>query len=181
MSVSIKPLSFFLKPKMVFDQIREIFFLTSPRKTFASEVEREEFFKKWTEYYFCYRAEFIYVAVQGPELDPKVLGYLMVEPDSLLALKAFGTHAHYLLFQDLYQEFPAHLHINCHPDSQGLGLGSLLIERGVEDLRQLNIHGLHLITAPTARNVGFYRKNHFTHEEIRTVNNIDYLFMGRNL
>lgn len=181
MSVSIKPLSFFLKPKAVFDQIRDIFFLTSPRKAFASEAEREEFFKKWTEYYFCHRAEFIYVAVEGTELSPKVLGYLMIEPDSTLALKAFGNQPHYVLFQDLYQAYPAHLHINCHPDSQGMGLGGLLINKGVEDLCQLNIEGLHLITAPTARNVSFYRKNLFNHEVLRSVNNIDYLFMGRKL
>lgn len=181
MSVAIKPLSFFLKPKTVFDQIRDIFFLTSPRKSFASEAEREEFFKKWTDYYFCHRPEFIYVAFTGTEFEPKVLGYLMVEPDSLLAMKAFATHAHYVLFEDLYLKYPAHLHINCHPDSQGLGVGSLLIEKGVEDLRHLNIPGFHLITAPTARNVNFYRKNLFNDEVIRTVNNSEYLFMGRNL
>ncbi|MFZ4713402.1 MAG: GNAT family N-acetyltransferase [Bacteriovoracaceae bacterium] len=162
------------------EKIKEIFFLTSSRKLFDSEELKEAFFKKWTSYYFEKRPGFIYVAIENtPELN--VLGYLTIEPDSLLAKDYFKDHAHYLLFEDFYADFTAHLHINCHPDTQGKGVGSALIKRASDDLKHIGFQGLHLITSPTARNVDFYRKNGFTTERTRTLNDINYLFMGKKL
>jgi len=162
------------------EQIKEIFFLTTSRKNFETPEDKEFFFQKWTSHYFEHRPGFIYVALDG-EIEPKVLGYLTIEPDTLGAKNFFLDHSHYLLFEDFYKDFPSHLHINCHPETQGMGIGSALIDKASNDLKDLGLKGLHLITSPTARNVAFYRKNGFLVERTRTFNDVNYLFMGKPL
>lgn len=48
--------------------------------------------------------------------------------------------------------YPAHLHIDLLPEAQGLGLGRLLIETLVGELRRQGVRGLHLVAS--ADNVG---------------------------
>ena len=175
----IKVLSLFPKNSGVFEEIKTIFFLTSPRKSFDSPEIKDAFFKKWVGHYMTQRLDFFYVAYD--EVQKKVLGYLTIEPDSKAVIDRFHNHIHYKAFVDYYAEYPAHLHINCHPETQGKGIGSKLIERASQDLKNLKISGLHLITAPTARNVSFYRKNGFEFEIIKTIDDIDYLLMGKKL
>ena len=85
----------------------------------------------------------------------------------------------YLIFKDLFEDFPVHLHINAHPSTQGQGLGSELIDFLITQIPHLK--GVHLITAPTARNVSFYQKNHFHYSEERTYKDTPLLFLGRRL
>jgi ribosomal protein S18 acetylase RimI-like enzyme len=55
-------------------------------------------------------------------------------------------------------EFPAHLHIDLLERARGLGLGRLLIERLLADLRDRGIRGVHLGVATDNQNaIGFYR------------------------
>lgn len=163
------------------NQIRDIFFLTSPRKTFETEESKEKFFEKWLSYYLDFRPDYFYLALSKGEEQIRVLAYLSVEPDSLKSKNFFADHAHYLLFEDYYEEFSAHLHINAHPLMQGLGLGSMLLTFAEKDLKIKNICGIHLITSPIARNVSFYRKNGYLKEVVRTLNDVEYLFMGKKL
>ncbi len=44
------------------------------------------------------------------------------------------------------QRYPAHLHINLIPPARGRGLGMALIQAYLEQLRALNIQGVHLNT-----------------------------------
>jgi ribosomal protein S18 acetylase RimI-like enzyme len=58
---------------------------------------------------------------------------------------------------DLAQEFPAHLHIDLDDRARGSGLGRVLIERLMTELRERGVIGLHLgvdIDNPNA--IGFY-------------------------
>lgn len=58
---------------------------------------------------------------------------------------------------ELAQEFPAHLHIDLDERARGSGLGRVLIERLIAELRERGVVGLHLgvdIENPNA--IGFY-------------------------
>ncbi|GAA1743799.1 GNAT family N-acetyltransferase [Chryseoglobus frigidaquae] len=66
-------------------------------------------------------------------------------------------HASEVTPASLTDRYPAHLHINLLPRLQGTGLGRLLIERLVAQLRQRGVGGVHLGVSPTnTRAIGFY-------------------------
>lgn len=157
--------------------IREIFFKTSHRKTFKTDNDKEVFYQTWTSYYFKDPNSKIIIKLDE---NNKVKAYLMYTTDSLSACDHFESiNPSYPLFKDLYTDYPAHLHINTHPDTQGLGYGSELINSMIASLSDIN--GVHLITHPTAQNVGFYKKNLFTDSIERKLNGHVYLFLGRRL
>lgn len=69
---------------------------------------------------------------------------------------------HPLKMSQIYSTYPAHLHINIHPDSQRQGLGHLLVDRLLSHLEEKGIKGLHLIVAiNNQKGIGFYRKYGF--------------------
>lgn len=161
------------------DQIKDIFFLTSARKLFISEDEKNDFFKTWTHYYFEAAKEFIFLACPS-EAPHTVAGYLTGCTDSLSAGAYFNTKIKsYDLFADQFAAFPAHLHINCHPKYQGLGIGQKLLEAYFSKLESLNVPGVHAITSAHSRNVDFYRRNGFDTSIERDFNSSRLRFMGR--
>lgn len=69
---------------------------------------------------------------------------------------------HPFKMRQIYKKFPAHLHINIHPDYQRKGLGHILVNRLISHLREEGIGGLHLIVASdNLKGIGFYRKYGF--------------------
>jgi len=151
-----------------FEELKEIFFSSSNTKDFKDANAKENFFYSWCGQYLEKYPDFFYLAFCKDTL----VGYLAGCPDTQ-SLK--GTS----LFSDLYQRYPAHLHINCHENYRGEGIGKLLVEHFKEDLKKKKIIGVHLITAPSARNTNFYRRMGFEHEVERLLdNNAPLLFMG---
>lgn len=63
------------------------------------------------------------------------------------------------LRQTLIRSYPAHLHINLDADFRRAGLGRLLIENYLFDLRRSGVAGVHLFCG--AAPVEFYRRLHF--------------------
>ena len=62
----------------------------------------------------------------------------------------------------IHMKYPAHLHINVHPDAQRQGLGHLLMDRLITHLTELGVPGLHLIVASDNRKgIGFYERYGF--------------------
>ncbi len=58
----------------------------------------------------------------------------------------------------LADRYPAHLHINLLPRLQGVGIGRVLIERLVAQLRARGVAGVHLgVSATNEPAIGFYR------------------------
>lgn len=159
--------------------LKEIFFLSAdPRNVTADAAKNEAFFQKWTAYYLEQRPEWILVAKD----KGKLLAYLMCEPDSRKALSHFEKiNPSYRVFEDQFAKFPAHLHMNAHPEARGRGVGSQLIDHLVEKLKGINAPGVHLITSPSQRNASFYRKNGFTEEVRRDWKGYPLLFMGRKI
>jgi GNAT superfamily N-acetyltransferase len=161
-----------------FKAVREIFFLSSSRQTFAGDEEREKFFATWTEYYFKFCPQMILLDRDGG----KVRGYLMGCADSRAAEEFYRERLKsYALFADLFSRFPAHLHINVHPSGRSQGVGGRLIGRLLEILREQGVKGLHIVTSPESPNAEFYRRNGFDFEEIRAWQKHSLLFMGRKI
>src|SRR5689334_12602876 len=98
------------------EALREIFFRSSARQTFSSAEERASFFENWTGYYFANEPTAIYLAVDSQN---HLMGYLTGCTDSAVALPFFTSKIpSYSLFADQFDRFPAHLHVNCHPDAR---------------------------------------------------------------
>lgn len=159
--------------------IREIFFLSAdPKNVSEDPLKNEAFFERWTGYYLRNSPDWILLAWE----DGKLLGYLMCGVDSQKALAHYQTRiASYGLFADQFEKFPAHLHINCHPDARGKGVGTALVRELCDRLKAQNIPGVHLITSSSQRNAEFYRRNGFDVEVERDWRGHPLLFMGKKL
>lgn len=157
--------------------IKEIFYLSSSIKTFDSEDRKQSFFMKWCGNYLEKYPEFFYLAFSE---DQQLLGYLCGSINSRECLEVLNVPG-MSLFSDCFDEFPAHLHINFHPDARGKGLGTILVNHFIKDCKKLNIGGLHLITSPDAKNVSFYKRLNFIKEIVRFQNEKELLFMGQRL
>jgi GNAT superfamily N-acetyltransferase len=159
--------------------IQHIFFESSLRKKFGNECEKETFLKNWTSYYFENPTNQIWL---WQNENGMTQSYLMGCQDSAAAAKFYETRIlSYLLFQDLFEQFPAHLHINTSPALRGQGVGSKLIRHYLEQLKKIGIKGVHLITSPDAANVDFYKRNGFNYSCLRGWRDSELLFLGQEL
>lgn len=157
----------------ILGQIEEIFFEASSKKTFLSPEKKAAFFKRWCGDYEHYFPEEFFIAMDGP----KVLGYLSGCSDSARAMNELSVPG-FAVFHDLFSAFPAHLHINFHPDARGRGLGSLLVKHYMNYLKLGNVMGVHLVTSPDAQNVSFYERLGFSTVHTREFNEMPLYFMG---
>ena len=157
----------------LWDEVVNIFFESSSVKEFTDEKSKEEFLYKYLGYYKENYPEFFLVAT----FENKVLGYICGSPNSLDDSELLGLLPHFGVFKDLYDDFPAHLHINLARASRGMGVGSKLVQRFESICRG----GVHLITSPTARNKSFYLKNGYNFNDIRVFSGSDLLFMGKSI
>lgn len=157
------------------DEVKEIFYESSTRKDFKDELEKEAFFQKYVGYYLKNYPELCFLA-----LDKKVLGYIVASPQSS-ALELHSLQPHLESFAAHLKKYPAHLHINCHVDSRGKGIGQILVKKVIKELSQQKIIGLHIMTGPDSQNVHFYRKLGFIFETVEKFNSSPILFMGKGL
>lgn len=164
------------KIKKYLQEIREIFFASSSVKTFSSEEKKENFFKKWCGDYKTYYPDEFFLLME----DDRVLGYLSGVMNSSFLIFKIETPG-FLVFEDLFEKFPAHFHINLHPDERGRGAGSILVEYYFDFLRSKKIKGVHIVTSPDAKNIYFYKKLLFSFVDTREYNQRELLFMGRSL
>lgn len=152
-------------------QLEQIFFLTSQKKQFSSRNEKEEFVFQYLSYYLQSPTCLCFVAHH----DHKVLGYVICDEKTEFIFKRFDYYQQVANYVD---SFPVHLHINCHPQAQGMGVGRQLIEHLVMSLKQKGLSGVHIITGSDAENIKFYRKLDFSFEY--SFYNNTLLFMGRS-
>ncbi len=167
---------FELSSAYVQERVKQIFFLSSARKEFGDDSEKEKFFNTWVMPYFNNYKKIFFIAMNEKK---EILGYLSGCMNSTEFIK-YSPHESYKLFSDLFVHYNAHFHINCGPSSRGLGIGTRLINCYIEVLRNYSdVKGVHIITDPKSRNVRFYQANGFSILEQRDLNNYNYLFMGR--
>lgn len=159
----------------ILNEVREIFFESSTKKDFKDEEEKKFFYEKYLGYYLRQYPEFAYIA-----LDQKVLGYIVAAPVSREP-ELDKIQPHLSVFEKYLKKYPAHLHINCHHESRGRGIGSLLIEELEKKLKSLNIVGLHIMTGEDSLNRKFYQKAGFDFEAVESFRDSSILFMGKSL
>ncbi|MEY2987909.1 MAG: hypothetical protein RJB13_1430 [Pseudomonadota bacterium] len=162
----------------VSSQVDLIFFSSSSRQNFKSENERNHFRFKYLDWYRINNADLHFVALNS---HGEVLGYVCGTPDTKKANELFEFHPWFEQLTSHFDSFPAHLHINLAETARGLGIGSLLIETLESSLKSRSVHGVHIVTSPDARNVGFYKKNGYNFETVLQWKNAHLLFMGKQL
>ena len=124
----------------VIEEIKYIFYVSSSVQQFNSEDHKQLFFEKWCGDYITFYSDefFLYL-----DQSNKLLGYISGCHNSQEAIGKLRVPA-FTLFSDLFQNFPAHLHINFHPDARGKGLGSILVNHYENYLNTQNIKGLQI-------------------------------------
>jgi len=165
-----------LEYEKTIEQIKWIFYASSSLKEFSSEERKIAFFKRWCGDYITLFPNQFFIMKE----DQKILGYLSGCNDSSAAENLLEVPG-YILFSDLFSKYPAHFHINFHPDCRGRGLGSKLVDHYCHYLKSLSIPGIHLITSLGAANISFYQRLNFDLEVQRPSNQMTLVFMGRIL
>jgi ribosomal protein S18 acetylase RimI-like enzyme len=150
-----------------------------------TRVEPYLFGLRWCLDYLWHDTENCFVAVD--QHTDQVVGYILGTLDSAAQVRRFNTvmlprirlhlksmrnkTSHDLVFylmirfihqdalDDLFTEYPAHLHINLLPDYQRDGIGGQLLATYEDNLREKNIPGYHLgVAASNQGGISFYRK-----------------------
>lgn len=160
----------------IIEQIKFIFYASSSLKEFSSEERKAAFFKRWCGDYITLFPEQFYIARE----NLSVMGYLSGCQNSEKAMALLEVPG-FSVFSDLFESYPAHFHINFHPDCRGRGLGSGLLTSYCDDLKRDHIQGVHLVTSPGAANISFYQRLKFNHEVQREFNQMALLFMAKLL
>jgi GNAT superfamily N-acetyltransferase len=136
-------------------EVEEIFFLSAARQNFATAQDRQDFLARWTGYYLECEPEGVFLAIAARD---RVAGYLTGCADSRGASRLYRDIPHYSLFEDCFEAYPAHFHVNCHPNFRNRGIGTRLVEAYLTHCARAGLPGVHVVTAPGARNVTFYRR-----------------------
>lgn len=141
------------------EQLSEIFFEASTKKEFKDQKEKDAFFWKYVGFYLSHYPEYVWIAVQEGKVLGYVLGMPFTQDPSLYAIQP-----HLKAFQEHFKSYPAHLHVNCHADARGQGVGKKLVMKLLSQLKDQKVAGLHIMTGPTSDNKIFYQKLGFDYE-----------------
>jgi len=158
------------------DQVREIFFDSSTRKNFKDQVEKDLFEWKYLGFYLHQYPSFCFIA----EFAGKILGYVVGASETWTD-ELIKIQPHLECFKGYFSEYPAHLHINCHADARGKGVGSELMCRIICEFNILFAPGLHIMTGVDSSNREFYRKLGFDFEVLENFNGHPIVLMGKKL
>ena len=171
-------LSALADPAPALAALERIFFESASRTEFASADERSAFFARWTSFYLERCRDDVWF---WREPDGILSAYLTGCRDSAGAAPLYQSLPAYALFESSFVAFPAHLHVNCRGDRRNLGIGGRLIDVFAEECRRAGLTGVHVVTAPEARNVRFYQRAGFTERVLRAFSGRPLLLLGRRL
>ena len=156
----------------------EIFFLSAATQQFDDIEKRQAYLERWTGYYRDCEPQRIYVAILP---GGHVAGYLTGCMDSSAAERLYRDIPYYSLFEDQFGKFPAHLHINIHPQWRSRGFGSRLVTAFAEDCAAAELAGVHIVTGAGLPNVKFYTDCGFATAVQRRWRRRELLFLGKSL
>ena len=148
------------------EKIREIFFLTSDLGDNFKKQDRECFFHTWAGWYLD--------SLPGETLlvrntECEIVGYLAGCLDSNAAFPLYRHIFYFRAFSPWYAKYPAHFHVNCHPDFQGYGFGASLVQAFIAYVMEKGRNGVHLVTGEKARNRSFYERLKFSEKVCLTI------------
>ena len=158
--------------------VEEIFFLSAASRDFATPDQQRKFLNRWTGYYRECEPENIFLAISP---RGRVAGYLTGCVDSRGAARLYRDIPYFGLFEDYFEAYPAHFHINCHPRFRNLGIGTRLVETYLECCARDGLPGVHVVTAAAARNVAFYRRCGFDVSANRRWRGEELMFLAARL
>lgn len=159
------------------NDIDAIFFGASATQDFADQSERDRFRERWLGRYLVNDRSWFYVALSGP----RAVGYLAGCIEDPARTARFADIWYFAELADLTQRYPAHLHINLHPDYRNAGLGGRLIEAFVADAAAAGAQGMHVVTGARSRNRSFYRRMGFLPLRELARGEQGIVFLGRQL
>lgn len=134
-------------------------------------------------YYFGTRPDLFLVAhcrpVSGPAED--VVGYICGVPDTRNHRELYRYASHISVFDDLYDQFPAHFHLNIAPGHRRRGYGTGLVRSMEMRVRtRWAVPGVHLLTGEGSQAVQFYQRHGYSRTVPRDVGDGSrILFMGK--
>jgi GNAT superfamily N-acetyltransferase len=169
-----------LEPEDI-EEVKKIFYESSTVKEFKDQETKNQFEWKYLGWYLKNFPELFFIASTSESQKKTILGYIASCPNTLAAKDLIHANPSLEIFIDMYDTFPAHLHMNLTEKARGKGTGSLLIQALESNLRMQGVNGLHLITSPTARNRSFYEKNLFTVTHERKFKDVPLLFMAKKI
>ncbi len=144
-----------------------VFWETAPQAAELTGQDRELFLRKYFGYYWDNAPDLFLCASEAGTIH-EMLGYICGVSDTRAHHELYQLAEHIPLFDDLYSDYPAHLHINLTSRARGQGLGARLIHDLEDRLARHQVPGLHLVTSTGKRNVSFYRGLGFTCEVSRS-------------
>ena len=159
-------------------RVKEIFFLSSYSGASLVGVAREKFFDCWVGYYLEKIPEhtLLFKTQSG-----KIVGYLTGCINSAAARPLYCSCFYYREFEGFYAEYPAHFHVNCHPEFRGRGIGRKLVQNFINRLKRLGNPGVHLVTGKGARNRPFYERLSFMERAACQLDKRDLVLLGRDI
>jgi len=158
------------------EELIDIFFENSVKKTFLDQSDKSNFLLKYFGYYLDNYPKYFFLIT-----SKSVLGYVCAIPKIFEDEKIKQLTKHIELFDDLFNTYPAHAHINITSKSQGQGIGTKLFQSLENQLVLDGIKGIHIVTVPNSDNVKFYRNNGFDAEHLRGSGISELLFMAKTL
>jgi ribosomal protein S18 acetylase RimI-like enzyme len=100
-------------------------------------------FEAWAETVWWPPLRERYPIPEGDSRDARLIGMIHAPPRSP---------------EHIVREYPAHLHIDLQARTRGSGLGRVLIERLLTELRDRHVAGVHLgVSLENANAIGFYK------------------------
>lgn len=156
----------------------EIFFLSAAPRQFDDTAQKQAFLERWTGYYRDCEPQHTWLAIVP---GGHVAGYLTGCMDSRAAGRLYRDIPYYSLFEDQFEAYPAHLHVNVAPEWRSRGVGSSLVAAFVEDCDAARLAGVHVVTGPGLPNVGFYNDCGFVAAVRRPWRQKELLFLGKSL
>ena len=155
----------------------EIFFESSPTKTFADEDARTAFRQRWLGRYLESDPQAVYLAMDGEQ----VAGYLAGRFQDAEPTRAGEDIARFDDAAAIAADYPAHLHINLAPGYRNRGIGAQLIAAFAADVARAGLGGIHVVTGAASRNVRFYARNGFAELQRARFNGHEIILLGRRL
>lgn len=164
--------------------VDDVFWETANTREFETPEEQAAFRWRYFGYYLEYEPECLFVARDGAR--GSVLGYVCGVVDTRRHPELYRIADHVPIYSDLYDRYPAHLHINLTAAARGRGLGGRLLGAIERCAATAGAPGIHLVTSADARNTSFYRRNGYRHEVPRSLPTgggtaVTLLFMGKPL
>ena len=157
-------------------QVDAIFFEASGR-SFSSAAERAAFRERWLGRYLEGGTDVVLLALDA---GGAVAGYLVGALQDPAEQQRFADIDYFRGgFRELCRRYPAHLHINLAPAFRNRGLGARLIAMFTASAAQAGAPGVHVVTAKSAPNLGFYLRCGFAVLCATHWNGREVVFLGR--